>query len=74
MYTLKEISDVFDSFQKWLAMVERQFEVNLQKLKCDNGGEYVSQAIQSFLTAHGITSRQSVPQNQHHNGVAERLK
>lgn len=73
VYTLNEKSDVFEFFKTWLAMVQRQFEVELQTLICDNGGEYVSREIESLFTASGIISRPTVQHNPHQNAVAERL-
>lgn len=54
-------------------MGERQFEVHLQTLKCDNGGEYVSREMKSFRTARGIASRPTLPHSPHQNGAMERL-
>ena len=40
IYFLKEKSEMFDVFKKWLAQVENEIGLKLKCLKSDNGGEY----------------------------------
>jgi transposase InsO family protein len=82
VYAIQAKSDVFATFKKWLAMVENQeakqlkvlqWSKRLKTLQSDNGGEYLSSAMQSFLEQRGIQHRLTTPNNPHQNGVAERL-
>lgn len=73
VYPIKEKSSVFETFKKWLVMVERQLELKLQVLRSDNGGEYVSSEMNRFLEERGILHQKTAPYNPHQNGVAERL-
>lgn len=70
---MKEESEVFSSFQKWLVMAEHQLEVKLQSLKCDNVEEHVCQSMEAFLSDCGIISRPAVPHNMHQDGVVVRF-
>lgn len=73
MYTLTEKSEVCQSFKKWLTMVERQLEEELQPLKCDNGVKYVSLDMEALLFEQGNVSLLAVPHNTHQSAVAEQL-
>lgn len=73
VYTMKENSEAFSCFKKWLATVERHTNCKLKAIRCDNGGEYVSKDFDDFLGNHGIERDPTVPYNPHQNGVAERL-
>ena len=48
-------------------------EGGLKVLQSDNGGEYLSGQMKSFVERHGITHRLTAPGNPHQNGVAERI-
>ena len=82
VYPIQSKSDVFETFKRWLAMVENS-ESNKQKvpksprrlkvLQSDNGGEYLSKQMIGFLKDRGIQHRLTTPYNPHQNGVAERI-
>jgi hypothetical protein len=40
VYYIREKSDVFDTFNKWKALVENEIEKRLKCLRSNNGGEY----------------------------------
>ena len=82
VYPIQAKSDVFETFKKWLAMVENsaskrlkvlQWSKRLKTLQSDNGGEYLSNAMIRFLEERGIQHRLTTPHNPHQNGVAERM-
>ena len=82
VYPLKNKSEVFSTFKKWLAMVENreskklkvlQWSKRLKTLQSDNGGEYLSKEMTQFLEDRGIQHRLTTPYNPFQNGVAERL-
>ena len=54
-------------FRKWMS------EGKLRVLQSDNGGEYLSTAMKTFLEERGIVHRLTAPGNPHQNGVAERM-
>ena len=73
VYMLKTKSQVFEVFQKFHAMVERETERKLKCLRTDNGGEYTSKEFKYYWSLHGIRHEKTVPGTPQHNGVAERM-
>jgi IS30 family transposase len=54
------------------ALVEKQSGHQIQKLRTDNGGEYVNNNFTSYNTTQGIQMQHTVPYTPQQNGVAER--
>ena len=54
VYMLKHKSEVFDKFLEWKASVENSSGHKLKALRTDNGGEYVSNEMKSFLKKEGV--------------------
>lgn len=54
-------------------MIQTQVELKLQALRSNNGGEYVSEEMDTIMSECGIVSSPTAPYNPHQNGVAERL-
>jgi hypothetical protein len=50
VYFLKLNNEVFDNFLAYKALVEKQSEHQLQRLRTDNGGEYVNTKFTSYYT------------------------
>ena len=73
IYPIQMKSDVFVTFKKWLAMVEKSHSRSLKVLQSDNGGEYLPNVMKEFLEDRGIRHRPTTPENPHQNGVAERM-
>ena len=73
VYLLKHKSEVFDKFLEWKALVENSSGHKLKALRTDNGGEYVSNEMKSFLKKEGVSHELTVPKTPEQNGVAERL-
>lgn len=73
MYFLREKSSVFEKFQTWLALVERESGKVLKCLRSDNGGEYTSNAFNQFCKSNGIKRQFTVPNTPQQNGIAERM-
>jgi hypothetical protein len=42
-------------------------------LRCDNGGEYTSLELKTFLASHGVKVEYTVPYSPQQNGVSERM-
>ncbi|SCZ94933.1 BZ3500_MvSof-1268-A1-R1_Chr11-3g03489 [Microbotryum saponariae] len=65
---LRNKSQVFDTFQRWHAMIERSTGLKLRTLRTDNGGEYTSKAFIEYCSHHGITRQLTIPYTPEQNG------
>ena len=72
IYFLKHKSEVFDGFVNFYNMILTQFHTRLKILRSDNGGEYVSHKMKSFILEHSIIHQTTCPDTPQQNGVAER--
>jgi hypothetical protein len=72
VYFLKLKSEVFDKFLAYKALVEKQSGHQIQRLRTDNGGEYVNNNFTNYCTTQGIQMQHTVPYTPQQNGVAER--
>jgi transposase InsO family protein len=61
VYLLKTKDQVFDIFQQFHAMVEREIVKQLKCLRIDNGGEYTVKKFRSFCSEHGIRHEKTMP-------------
>jgi hypothetical protein len=50
VYFLKLKSELFDKFLAYKALVEKQSRHQIQRLRTDNGGEYVNKFFTSYCT------------------------
>jgi hypothetical protein len=71
VYFLKLKSEVFDNFLDCKALVEKQSEHQLQKLRIDNGGAYVNTKFTSYCIEYGIKMQPTFPYTPQQNGVAQ---
>jgi hypothetical protein len=71
VYFLKLKSEVFDKFLAYKALVEKQSGHQIQRLRTDNGGEYMNNNIAIYCTTQGIQMQHTVPYTPQQNGVAE---
>jgi histone deacetylase 1/2 len=53
--------------------VRNQFQVTIKSMQCDNGGEFLTNKLQTFFAHRGIAFRLSCPHTSPQNGKAERL-
>lgn len=72
VYLLKEKSKATRTFQNFHKMIETQFQASIQILRTDNGREYFSSILGSYLTDHGIVHYSSCVDTLQQNGIAER--
>ena len=72
VYFLKQKSEVFEVFKEFKALVERQSGYQIQTLRSDQGGEYTSNAFESYCKNHGIKHQVTPSYTPQLNGVAER--
>ena len=54
-------------------MVERESKCQLQTLRTDNGGEYLSTEFKEYLKAEGIRHELTIPKTPEQNGKAGRM-
>lgn len=71
VYFLRAKSEVFSVFQAFLALIENQFSSSIKILRSDSGGEYMSNAFQSFLQTKCIVSQRSCPSTPQQNKATE---
>ncbi|XP_019158475.1 PREDICTED: uncharacterized protein LOC109155214 [Ipomoea nil] len=72
VYFLKHKSEVFDKFTMFYAMIQTQFQKNIQIFRSDNGGEFVNTHMQQFFQKKGIIHQTTCPHTPEQNGVVER--
>lgn len=72
LYLMKLKSDLMSVFTDFHSIVENQFSSKIHVLRSDNGSEYMSNAMQNYLSAHGIMHETSCVATPQQNGVAER--
>ncbi|CAL8175997.1 unnamed protein product [Prunus armeniaca] len=53
-------------------MIRTQYKAQVQVLRSDNGGEYLSSDIQQYLATHGIVHQTTCPSTPQQNRVSER--
>ncbi|KAI5699156.1 hypothetical protein M8J77_025850 [Diaphorina citri] len=73
VYPIQEKSQVFEKFKEYYNLVSNMFGEKILKLRCDNGGEYVSREFQNFCKNEGIIMDYTVPYTPQQNGTAERM-
>lgn len=72
LYLIKGKDEVYDKFREFVSMVQAKFNEKISKLRCDNGGEYVSNNFKNFCRERGIILDYTVPYTPQQNGKAER--
>jgi hypothetical protein len=72
VYLLKHKSDAFSTFQQFKIMVEKHYHSSIHFLRTDCGGEFTSNAFNSFCANTGIIHHLTCPHTPQQNGVAER--
>ena len=66
-------SDTAAAVREAIALLENQSGYSVQRLRCDNGSEYINQSLADYLKAKGIKLETSVRYTPEQNGAAERL-
>jgi hypothetical protein len=69
---VKGKSDVCQAVKDFIAMVQNQFQTNIQVFRSDNGKEYFNTILDDFFLKNGIVHQSSCPNTPQQNGVAER--
>ena len=71
-YLLKEKSNAKEIFTTFHRMIRTQFQANIKILRTDNGREYYSSILGSYLNENGIIHQSSCVDTPQQNGIAER--
>lgn len=69
---MKKKSELFQHLKNFSARVRAEVGDQITTLRSDNGGEYTSAELQSWLAENGIHHETSAPRTPEQNGVAER--
>lgn len=72
VYGLHRKSDVFACFKEFKALVEKEVNLPIKIWRTDRGGEFVSNAFDSYLAEQGIRHETSVAYTPQQNGLAEK--
>ncbi|KAJ0808457.1 putative RNA-directed DNA polymerase [Helianthus annuus] len=72
VYLLKHKFDASMCLMHFFKMVKTQFEKNIKRIRCDNGGEFISNQMMSFYMEQGTSLETSCPHTPQQNGVVER--
>jgi transposase InsO family protein len=73
VYFLKEKSEVYDFFVRFKTLVENQTGKKIKKLRSDNGTEYTSNKMMSYIKENGILHQKTAPYTPQQIGKAERM-
>lgn len=72
-YFIRYKSEVLEKFKEFHAKATAECGEKIGTLRTDNGGEYVSNEMKTYLTKQGIQHQLTVPYSPEQNGVAERM-
>jgi transposase InsO family protein len=61
VYFLRTKDQVFNYFQEFHVMIERETDKKLKCLRSDNGGEYISKEFKTCCAKYGIRHEKTVP-------------
>lgn len=72
VYLLKEKSETCNLIKNFCAMVENKFGLRIQKVRSDNGTEFMSSCLQSYYKQRGIICETSCAGTPQQNGRVEK--
>ena len=73
VYLLNRKSDAVVALKRYIAEAENKWNLKLQKIRSDGGGEYISTNFKSWCAEKGIILDYTIPHTPMLNGSAERL-
>lgn len=72
-YLMHQKSEAADNIVKYVKEIERQKGIKIQRIRCDNGGEYTSNYLKHFCANNGIKLEYTLPYSPQMNGKSERM-
>jgi len=54
VYLLREKSQAYDVFKKFHLLITNETQLNIDTIRNDNGGEYISHVFEKYLQENGI--------------------
>lgn len=72
VYLMKDKTETVTNLINFCRMVKRQFNVNVRRIRSDNGTEFINSAFQKFLLQEGILQETSCVATPQQNGRVER--
>ena len=73
VHFLGKKDEVFETFKKFKAFIEKRLGLKIKILHTDRGGEFMSFAMIAFLEEEGIVHEKTASYSPQSNGVAERF-
>ena len=70
---MSQKSQAFKCFKEWKALIEKQNERKVKRLRTDNGLEFCSTEFNKFCRDEGIARQLTVRNTPQQNGVVERM-
>lgn len=72
VYFMANKSEAIEKFKEYLAMVKNKFKIVPERIRCDNGGEYISHEFKNLCKQNGIKLEYTIPRTPEQNGISER--
>nr|GFA05373.1 integrase, catalytic core [Tanacetum cinerariifolium] len=72
IFLLKQKNEASQQLQNFHKMIEVQFEKGIKRIRCDNGGEFISNKMLEFYNEKRIFLETTCPHTPQQNGVVER--
>ncbi|KAF5812650.1 putative RNA-directed DNA polymerase [Helianthus annuus] len=72
VFLIKRKSDASTCLVNFCKMIKTQFDKVVKRIRCDNGGEFTSNAMVDFYANQGILLETTCPHTSQQNGVVER--
>jgi transposase InsO family protein len=72
VFFMKEKSKVYEIFKKFAKRAQNEFDLNIKRVRSDNGTEFKNTNIEQYLDEEGIGHELSVPYTPQQNGIVER--
>lgn len=73
VYLLENKYEAFEVIKTYIEEVEREKNLKVSTIRCDNGGEYTSNKMKNWCRYKGIILDYTIPYSPQLNGKAERL-
>lgn len=73
IYVMERKNEVFEKFKIFEAKASNRFGRSVNRVRCDNGKEYLPDNFKEFCKKMGISMEFTIPYTPEQNGVAERM-